>query len=106
MSEIANWSYTNTATITPFIARDKYGKSTYGEPYEIKCTWRAKAQQGVTPAGVQFITNSLIYTEDPRPKYLDMIQLNGSDKQDEIKGVGKDDMSMFAMAPDFILMTG
>ena len=42
MSNTANWSYTNTATIKPFLSLDLMtGVKVYGEPYDIACTWVA-----------------------------------------------------------------
>lgn len=112
MSKIARWTYTNTATVKPFLAKDKYGGVTYGEPYPIKCTWTANGTQGqgvrsaTTPMGLQFVVKHMIYCEDARPKYLDMVQLNGHAEWEEIKSHTEWDMSPFKDSPDYLCITG
>ena len=106
MSEIARWSYKNTATVQPFTGIDKRGGKTYGPAYEIACTWEANSKQAATPAGLQFISRHLIYTEDARPKYLDLITLNGHSDAEEIKSRTEWDMEMFNDVPDYLLITG
>lgn len=114
MSEVARWSYQNTATVKPFTGRDDWkGTNTYGEPYEIACTWTAAAEQvretggqgGVR--GAEFVAKHLIFTEDKRPKYLDLIQLNGHADWEEIRAVTEWDMSSLGEpdSPDFRLAT-
>ncbi|QFY99415.1 glycoprotein [Pseudomonas aeruginosa] len=46
-----------------------------------------------------------IYTEDRRPKYLDLIQFDGSNGWEEIRSVTSWDMSFFGEQPDFLLVT-
>ncbi len=105
MSETANWSYTNIATVRPYAGSDKWGGSQYGEPYEIACTWAAKSEQMRDSMGAEFVTRNQIYTEDQRPGYLDLIQLKGSSDWQEIRAVTSWDMSFFGEAPDFLLVT-
>jgi len=45
------------------------------------------------------------YTEDHRPRYLDLILLNGSTDWQEIRAVTGWDMSFFDEEPDFLLVT-
>ncbi len=46
MSTTANWSYTNTATVRPFLHFDlSTQEAVYGPEYEIACTWTAKSEQ-------------------------------------------------------------
>lgn len=112
MSKIARWSYKALATVRPFIERDgENGGSTYGEPYEILCTWLAEAKEyreAGAPAGrgVEFISNYTIYCEDPRPKYLDQILLSsdGANWQD-IRLRLEYDAAMFNDIPDYKLVT-
>lgn len=112
MSATANWSYTNKAKVKPFSSIDMVsGATIYGEEFEIACTWEAKSDQvreagGQSGArGAEFISKHMIYTEDARPKYLDMIQLEGSDEWEEIRSVTNWDMSFFGEEPDFLLVT-
>lgn len=112
MSSIARWSYKNTATVRPFIAEDgETGGITYGEEYEIACSWSADAKQfreAQAPAGrsEEFVSAYIIYTEDPRPKYRDMILINYPDAPwQEIRAHMNWDMAMFADSPDFKLVT-
>lgn len=112
LSKTANWSYTNTATINPFVSIDLMTQeSIYGEEFTIACTWEAKSEAvrdvgGQSGSrGAEFVSKHHIYTEDPRPKYLDLIQLNGSDEWEEIRSVTGWDMSPFGEEPDFLLVT-
>lgn len=107
MSQTANWSYTNKATVKPRTGNiDKYGDPEYGTEYEIACTWGANAKQAAANAGREFLVKNTIYTEDPRPQYLDMIKLNGSDQWEEIRERQAFDMSFFGEVPDYFLITG
>lgn len=105
MSETSNWSYTNVATIKPRIGESEWGGVEYGPEYEIACTWTAKAEQMRDSNGAEFVSRSQIFTEDKRPKYLDMIRLNGSEQWQEIRGVNEWDMSFFDEEPDILLVT-
>jgi hypothetical protein len=114
MSSISRWSYKNTAIVRPFEGEDLFnGGIIYGDPYEIACTWVAKAEQrrmvgGQSGAsGGEFVSRYVIYTEDQRPKYRDRIELNGIDTIEEIRLVTNYDMSPFGEAdsPDFELVT-
>ena len=113
MSATANWSYTNTATVKPRTGSvDKYGQPEYGDTYEIACTWGANGKQVVAGAeqrgssGREYVVKNTIYTEDARPKYLDMIQLNGRDDWEEIRDITEYDMSFFGEVPDYMILTG
>ncbi|MFV0411146.1 MAG: hypothetical protein ACK5LJ_16035 [Paracoccus sp. (in: a-proteobacteria)] len=105
MSSTANWSYANTATVKPYLGQDEWGNASYGAEYTIACTWAAKAEQQRDATGAEFVTQNQIYTEDARPKFLDLIKLNGSDRWDEIRNVTGWDMSFFGEIPDFLLVT-
>lgn len=106
MSKTANWSYTNTATIRPYIGRKDYtGEEVYGDEYEIACTWEAKSEQARDDRGIEFVTRNIIYTEDLRPKKLDLIRLSTSDKWEEIRDRSEWDMSFFGEDPDVRLTT-
>lgn len=112
MSATANWSYTNVATVRPFLKRDlKTQEALYGDEFEIACTWTAKHESvrdagGQSGAqGAEFVSQHQIYTEDKRPKYLDLIQFAGSNGWEEIRSVTNWDMSFFDEEPDFLLVT-
>ncbi len=106
MSNTANWSYTNTATVRPFESINlQTGETVYGEEYEIACTWTAESQQERDNDGAEFVGRFTIYTEDDRPKYLDLIRLSGSDEWQEIRSKTYWDMSFFGEAPDYRLVT-
>lgn len=77
MSSVANWSYNNTATVRPFQDEDlENGGVTYGAEYTIACTWAAESKEMRDATGAEFVSNYIIWSEDPRPKYRDMILLN------------------------------
>lgn len=111
MSETSAWSYTNTATVMPFLGVDEWGKPSYGDTYEIACTWGTDGKQergvgGMSGAqGAELVDTDTIYTEDARPKRLDKIRLNGHDEFQEIKGRIEYDMSFFGETPDYKLTT-
>lgn len=112
MSSTANWSYTNVATIRPRIGESEWGGVEYGPEYEIACTWAAVTDQerGVGGQsggqGAELVMKHSIYTEDRRPKYLDLIRFDGSDGWEEIRSVQVWDMSFFDEEPDVLLVTG
>lgn len=114
MSSVARWSYKNTAKVKPLTGFDDWtGVVTYGEEFTIACTWTAEATQvresgGQSGSrGAEFISKYMIFTEDARPKYLDMIKLNGQDDWQEIRAVTECDMSSLGEpdSPDFKLIT-
>lgn len=106
MSATANWSYTNTATIRPFLGMDQWTQAaTYGAEFQIMCTWAAQSDQSRDASGAEFVSRHKVWTEDKRPKYLDMIKLAGSDEWEEIRSVTNWDMSPFGEEPDFLLVT-
>lgn len=111
MSATASWSYTNSATVKPFEGLDVWGKASYGDEYAIACTWGTDGKQernvgGQSGAGgAELVDGDTIYTEDPRPKRLDMIRLNGHDDFQEIRGRVEYDMTPFGEIPDYKLTT-
>lgn len=108
MSSIARWSYTERATVRPFVSRNgATNQVIYGEPYEIMCDFAAKAEQFRDEKGNEFVSRYLIYTEDQRPKAFDEITLIFPDtKPQEIRAKTIWPMSAFqGDIPDFLLVT-
>lgn len=109
MSETSRWSYTNTATVRPFVSRDDFdGTVVYGDEYEIACTWAAESKEMRDATGAEFISNYIIWSEDPRPKHLDLIKLNtvALTNWQEIRSHMEWDMSFFQdPMPDFRTVT-
>lgn len=109
MSSLSDWTYTNTATVRPYVSEDMEGGGIlYGDAYQIACTWTAKAEQRRDASGAEFVTRNIIWTEDQRPKHRDLITLNdGSELEQEIRTVTGWDMSPFDEPdrPDFELVT-
>lgn len=111
MSSVARWSYKNIATVKPFISLDQWtGQAIYGPEFGIACTWTAGAEQVRETggqSGAEFVSKHLIFTEDTRPKYLDMIMFTGSDGWEQIRSVTSWDMSSLGEpdSPDFKLVT-
>lgn len=106
MSSTANWSYTNVATIRPRISESEWGGVEYGPEYEIACTWSAKSEQVRDANGAEFVCRHQIYTEDRRPRFLDLISFDGSNGWEQIRSVTQWDMSFFDEEPDVLLVTG
>lgn len=106
MSKMSEWVYTNTATVRPFLSVDQWSHQiVYGDEYQIDCTWVAKSEQQTDADGNEFVSKYEIFTENPAPKYLDMIQLRGHSEWQEIRSKTEWDFSMFDEEPDFKLVT-
>lgn len=108
MSALARWSYKNTATVRPFVIEDTYnGTITYGDEYEIACTWAAESKQMRDATGAEFVSQYVIWSEDARPKHRDLIMLNTLAVTDwqEIRSHMEWDMAMFDDVPDFRTVT-
>lgn len=114
MSSIARWSYQNVATVRPFVSQDLLtGQTLYGDEFPIACTWTAESKPerdagGQAGArGAEFISQHVIFTEDKRPKYLDLITFDGSNGWEEIRSKTTWDMSSMGEpdSPDFKLVT-
>lgn len=108
MSALARWSYKNTATVRPFVIEDTYsGVITYGDDYEIACTWAAESKQMRDATGAEFVSQYIIWSEDARPKHRDLILLNTLAVTDwqEIRSHMEWDMAMFEDVPDFRTVT-
>lgn len=112
MSAIARWSYKNTATVKPFLSIDLMtGVTVYGPEYEIACGWVAEAKQERETGGqsgsrgAEFISQHIIYTEDPRPGYLDLILLSGRTDWEQIRSATMWEMAAFNDTPDYKLVT-
>lgn len=110
MSSIAEWANENVATVWPHLATDAFTRvTTYGEPYQIACTWAiGRGRQSRTGdvarrdlGGQEYVVTATFYTEDKRPKYRDRIasgthtgSWEGADAR-EVREVLEDDASMF-----------
>ncbi len=106
MSKLSRWVYTNTARIKPFAGIDLMtGVTTYGTEFDIACTWTAEATQQRDQNGAEFVSRHVFFTEDARPKYLDMIKRGGHDDWEEIRSVTQWDMSFFNDTPDYKVIT-
>ena len=113
MSSIARWSYKFTATVTPVTGIDGVtGETTFGTPYTIACNIEATQVSDIRPpggaAGIdgdEWINSHTIYTEDARPQKGDMIEFDGSDGKQVIRGRTMWDMLMFNDTPDYKLVT-
>lgn len=108
MSSIARWSYKYPATVKPFSAYDqRSGATTYGAEFDILCgVVGATDQDRVSVGGQEMLAKHVIYTEDARPKYLDLIKFDGSDGWEEIRHKTFWEMAAFNDVPDYKLMTG
>lgn len=118
MSSIARWSYANVATVWPFVSRDPRTQAeTYGEPYQIACTWISGAGRNRSSAtgtrtdqnGQEYLVKQTFYTEDRRPVFRDMIATgthagtHQAAQANKVREVVSYDMSMFGEpdSPDF-----
>lgn len=108
MSSIARWTYVADAIVYPFVSKDDFsGDTIYGEPYTIKCDWIAGAAEvRKDDNGTEFVSKSLIWCEDLRPRHLDQIEMPGSYGRETIRAVKYYNMEAFGDTPDFELATG
>lgn len=83
------------------------GAATYGAEYAIKCSVTAATSddRAADANGVERIARHVIYTEDARPKKLDLITFAGADGWEEIIGRTMWEMSAFGDEPDYKLVT-
>lgn len=108
MSSLGRWSYKNTATVRPFLGMDGMTQeSSYGPDFTIACNWIARSDQMRSDDGAEFVSRHLIYTEDARPKYLDLVMLPGIDGWQEIRSKTQWEMLAFGDGeiPDYMLAT-
>lgn len=108
MSGIARWSYTAKAQVKPLLKGPRRGGSaTYGDPYEILCTYTALqlSKMEASAALLGHVIRYEIYTEDPRPGKGDLIQLPDTDEWQKILDRTVWDMSPFGQNPDYKLVT-
>lgn len=109
MSSIARWSYTEKASVRPYLGRNgATNQINYGTAYEIWCDFAATAEQHIDEKGREFVSQYLIYTEDDRPSYMDEITLLSAAAKgykQEIKKRTMWPMSAFGDIPDFLLVT-
>lgn len=112
MSETANWSYTNVATVWPKSGVPAFGGGfAFGEPYTIACTWTATdSRPRKDSSGIEFVPMVDFFHEDKRVKYGDMIAKGDltamgvppANRAREIKAHVDWDMSFFdGEEPDF-----
>ncbi len=109
MSSIARWSYVNVARVKPFESEGDtwQGKPLYGEEYEILCDFAIKSEQMRDDRGMEFVSRHIIYTEDKRPKFRDLILLPMSAGWEEIRAHAGWPMGAFGEpdSPDFRMVT-
>lgn len=106
MSEIARWSYKSVALIRPLLERDAWSKEPiYGAEYQIYCTWIAESNQQVDAVGREFVSRHVIFTEDSRPKYQDLIMIPDVTDWEVVRSVTQWDMAAFSDIPDYKLVT-
>jgi len=108
MSSIARWTYVNVAKIRPFEGINLETQTPeYGEEYEILCDYIGSSEQARSNDGAEFITRHTIYTEDKRPKFLDLILLPGTDDWQEVRSHTEYPMGAFDEpdSPDFRMFT-
>lgn len=105
----SGWANTNTATVRPRGDSDtENGGVTWGQDYEIECTWRAPQGEARTKVsdsqGKDVVPTWEVFTEDVRPRIFDQIRINSTRPEwREILDRNEDDMSMFNEPPAFSL---
>lgn len=117
MSNTANWSYTNVATVYPHTGYDgESNVDTYGQSYLVKCTWKDEAPNAlgayIDSLGVERVRKTTFYTEDNRIKQGDFIvkgdktslSLEASNAE-KVELVLEYDMSAFGEIPDYEVVT-
>lgn len=114
MSASANWSYTATATLWPWLDREDWGGAqTFGPPVTFACSYSAKAERRTDDRGVEFVTRQIIYTERADIKQQDRILIGDhTDKIDplaagalEVRAVERQHDVFDGLADDFEVST-
>ena len=119
MSSIASWSYKTVATIWRAGERDEYGRFQWSQPEYIMCCYQlGGAIKYVESTGQSLTPKATYWTEmrsnlgdiiDPL-KIGDKIQLgeqvgNPTSAADDVRVLQNDDMAMFTMQNDYVVMT-
>lgn len=74
MSAAANWSYTASATLWPWLGRDDWtGQETFGPPVVIACDYAAESKIRTDDLGREFTSRQVIYTERADVKMGDRV---------------------------------
>lgn len=117
MSNTANWSYTNIATVYPHIGYDGENNiDTYDVPYLIKCTWKDEAPNAagayVDSLGIERVRKTTFYTENNLIKQGDFIAKGDKTtlpieaaNAERVECVLEYDMSVFGEEPDYEVIT-
>lgn len=106
MSEMARWTYVNEVQVKPFLGIDRWGAPEYGPEYTIMCYYAAVSELTVGAGGEQFVSQHVIYCEDPRPKTRDLVFIPMVNEWQEVRANGGWPMEAFGdPMPDFKLVT-
>lgn len=113
MSSAANWSYTATATIWPFLGRDDWTRvEQFGPPVQFLCDYAAKAERRIDGKGVEFVTRQLIYTERAGIKQQDRVLIGASTEANpitagalEVRAINRNADTLERLADDYEVAT-
>lgn len=114
MSEIARWSYRSVMTVRPFVSRDEWnGVTTYGPEYSVACDWIAAADQMRDARGQEFVSRYQVFHEARSPEglpvrvpaMLDIIRLDASPEEQEVRDTLAWNMAAFDDIPDYKTVT-
>ncbi len=120
MSTLANWTYTDTLTIWPFVEENELNVPVYGSPYTVQGSWEEGGGVQVTDSGEEFVALSTYYFEaadgsdliPTRADYIFRGDLTAEDDPieagaEKIKKVGGWSMAPFGPdeLPDWRIMT-
>lgn len=111
MSDTANWSYTNEATVWPVIEQTGNGwddidnSQEYGPPFKIKCTFASGNKQLTDKYALEQVPDLIVWHEDDRVKYGDRIAVGAGATFENSLVITNNkfyDMSFFGETMDYI----
>lgn len=82
MSDIAEWSYTATATVWHRTGTDKFGVATFAAPITIACDYGSNQQRNKFEYGREFAVKDILYTAYPDMNIGDFIAIGEFDNPD------------------------
>lgn len=114
MSAAASWSYTARATLWALQSRDGWtGAAQFASPVTFRCDYKSEAKRMTDPAGAEFVTRHMLYTERSDIRRGDFVLIGTSTAPDpttvqgaeEVRSVTRFADTFDRKADDFMVAT-
>ncbi|EBK5465795.1 hypothetical protein AHX64_20455 [Salmonella enterica subsp. enterica serovar Montevideo] len=114
MSNVANWSYTATATIWRNLGNDEYGDPLgYSEPEQILCDYEGGLSKRIGSIGEEIVVKNTVWTEFSLADAGDYLLIGASTEADpvvagadEVRQVIRYADTFERLADDYAIITG